>query len=317
MAWRQRLHVIEGDVTLHRLGILDATYDALAEKVDGIIHSAAHVNFIYPYEALRATNVLGIHEVIRFAFQSRIKPVHYLSTAAIWPMGSGQTFLEKDSIEHGRLLNLGYDESKWVGERCLLNAAERGLPVARYRPGEVGGDSISGRCVIDHFLLAAVKGFVQFGAFPALDMFVDVAPVDYVAKAIVYLAFHRNPLGRAFHLTNSHRPHMSDSLNFLRGLGYRFDEIRFETLRDRLIHSEAFVRNALFPYQAVLQEMDDVSLQLPDYDARETLRELEGSGIECPPADEKLFGTYMRYLQAIGFMPDPAEAPIQERSYAV
>jgi thioester reductase-like protein len=302
--------VIEGDVTLPRLGIVDAAYESLARDVDCIIHSAAHVNFIYPYEALRATNVLGVHEIIRFAFHGRIKPVHYLSTAAIWPMGAERTFYENDPIEHGELLNLGYDEAKWVSEKCLLHAAERGLPVARYRPGEVGGDSQTGRCVLDHFAVAGIKGFLQFGAFPAIDMYLDVTPADYVAKAVVYMAFRRNPLGRAFHLTNPRRCHMSDALTYLRSLGYRFEELRFEEIRDRLIYSSDFANNALFPYQAMLMDMDDRSLQLPNYDCQETLRELEGSGVVCPPVGDELFGTYMRYLRGIGYMPEPVETAV-------
>jgi amino acid adenylation domain-containing protein/thioester reductase-like protein len=315
-AWEERLHVVEGDVTLPRMGLADQTYETLARDIDAILHGAAHVNFIYPYEALRAANVLGIHEIIRFAFHSRIKQVHHLSTAAIWPMGAQYTFYEKDAIDHGKPLNLGYDEAKWVGEKCLLNAAERGLPVARYRPGEVGGDSLTGRCVTDHFLFACIKGFLQFGAFPALDIEVDVAPVDYVARAMVHLIFHGNTLGRAFHLTNPHRRHMSAALTYLRSLGYQFEEMPFETLRDRLIASSDFANNALFAYQAALQEMDNISLQLPTYDTRQALRELAGSGIACPPADEKLFETYLRYFWESGFLPAPVEIAIEADVHA-
>ena len=305
-AWDTRLHVVEGDVTLPRMGLQDADYETLAHQVDAIFHGAAHVNFIYPYEALRATNVLGLHEIIQFAFHRRIKPVHHLSTAAIWPMGVQYTFRERDSIDHYKLLNLGYDEAKWVGEKCLLHAAERGLPVARYRPGEVGGDSVTGRCVTDHFLIASIKGFLQFGAFPQLDIEVDVAPVDYVAKATVYMAFHRQPIGRAFHLTNPSRRTMRQALAFLRSLGYQFIELPFEVLRDRLVSSPDFASNALFAYQAALEDMNDVSMQLPTYDTRDAQHELEGSGIVCAPADEKLFETYFNYLRGSGFMPDPA-----------
>ena len=306
-AWESRLQVVDGDITLPRLGMKDSDYEMLARYVDAIFHGAAHVNFIYPYEALRATNVLGIHEVIQFAFYARIKPVHHLSTAAIWPMGSQYKYYEKDPIDHNGLLNLGYDEAKWVGEKCLLNAEERGLPVARYRPGEVGGDSVTGRCVTDHFIIACFKGFLQFGLFPDLDIEVDVAPVDYVAKSMVYMAFHRNVLGRAFHLTNPSRRRLKDGLDYLRKFGYQFEEVSFVDLRDRLVNSPDFSSNALFAYQAVLDEMDNVSMQLPTYDTRETDRELAGSGIACPPADEKLFGTYLRYLQDIGYIPLPEE----------
>ena len=65
------------------------------------------------------------------------------------------------------------------------------------------------------------------------------------------------------------------------------------------------LESALATYQAALEDMDDLSMQLPTYDTRETQRALEGSGIACPPADEKLFGTYLRYLQGTGFIPQP------------
>ncbi len=304
-AWNTRLHVVEGDVTLPRMGLPDAVYETLARQVDAIFNGAAHVNFIYPYEALRATNVLGLHEIIQFAFHLRIKPVHHLSTAAIWPMGRQYTFRERDSIDHYKLLNLGYDEAKWVGEKCLLNAAERGLPVARYRPGEVGGDSVTGRCVTDHFLIACIKGFLQFGAFPRLEIGVDVAPVDYVAKAMVYMAFRRNPLGRAFHLNNPNPGSMANALAFLRQQGYSFEELSFDELRDRLVSSPTFSQNALFPYQAVLEEMDAVSMQLPVYDTSQAQRELAGSGIICSPTGPELYTKYLGYLQRIGFLPMP------------
>lgn len=306
-AWDQRVHVVPGDIILPRLGLADSAYEATAREIDCIIHSAAHVNFIYPYEALKTTNVLGLHEIIRFAFHGRIKPVHYLSTAAIWPMGSEQTFYESDPLDHGKLLNLGYDEAKWVGEKCLINAMERGLPVARYRPGEVGGDSVTGRCVLNHFLFASLRGFLQFGAMPAVDTFLDVAPVDYVAKAIVYMALRKNPLGRAFHLTNPRTRHMKEGTEFLRRLGYQFEDLPFDEVRRRLIMSPNFSENALFPYQAVLESMDERSLQLPKYDCGQTEAELEGSGIVCPPGDEKLFRTYLGYLRDVDFLPSVEE----------
>jgi myxalamid-type nonribosomal peptide synthetase MxaA len=308
-AWRERLEVVEGDITLTRLGLPDTTYEMLAREVQVILHGAAHVNFIYPYEAVRATNVLGLHEMIQFAFHTRIKPFHHLSTVGIWPMGSSRTYYENDSIDHGGRLNLGYHEAKWVGERCLINAAERGLPVTRYRPGEIGGNSDTGQSDTEHIVLAAFKGFLQFGVFPTLDFAMDVAPVDYIAQAFTYLAVRKNVTDRAFHLTNPDRRPLSDWLGYIRNLGYRFRELPFEEVWDQLRLSPDFSSNALFPYQAALRDMDSQSLQIPKFDTREILRELGGSGISCPPADEKLFRTYWGYLQGIGFVPRPEQLP--------
>ena len=49
------------------------------------------------------------------------------------------------------------------------------------------------------------------------------------------------------------------------------------------------------------------SFQLPRYDCGQTQRELDGSGIECPPVDAQLLGTYLRYLRRIGFIQSPDE----------
>jgi myxalamid-type nonribosomal peptide synthetase MxaA len=308
-AFDARVHALEGDVILPRLGLSDAMYEKLAREIDSIIHCAGYVNFIYPYEALKATNVAGVHEIIRFGFNGRIKPVHYMSTAAIWPMGPEYTFYESDPIDHGQLLNMGYDDVKWVGEKCLINAADRGLPVARYRPGEVSGDSRTGRGMLHHFIVAAFKGFLQLGAFPGIETYLDMAPVDYMTKAMVHLVFRRKPLGRAFHLTNPHPMAMSEVLSFFRGLGYQFEEMPFAELRRRLFEDAAFHDNALFPFQTVLESMDDRNFQLPHYDCRQTLAELEGSGIVCPPVDEALLGVYVNYLKSVGYLPEPG-APL-------
>jgi hypothetical protein len=138
-------------------------------------------------------------------------------------------------------------------------------------------------------------------------MYLDVTPADYVAKSVVYLSMQRSSLGKVFHLTNPERWHMRDALGFIRSLGYQFQERPFVQIRDDLIHRPDFASNALFPYQAMLMELDDHALGLPHYDCQQALRALEGSGIVCPPVDERLLGTYLRYLLNVGFMPLPQE----------
>jgi len=162
--WRRRVTFVHGDLSKDRLGMSDADYARCAAEVDLILHSGAHVNFLYPYPALRPINVLGTRRMIELACHGeRAIPLHYISTAAIWPMGPHRTFTETDSIDHGQLLNLAYDEAKWVAEKSLERAAARGLPVTIYRPGEVGGNSKTGQSVIDHFAVALLKGGLQIG----------------------------------------------------------------------------------------------------------------------------------------------------------
>ena len=66
-----------------RLGLSTGEFRELARSIDVIYHAGALVNFIYPYEELRAANVAGTREVIRLAGLCRGIPVHYVSTTAV------------------------------------------------------------------------------------------------------------------------------------------------------------------------------------------------------------------------------------------
>ena len=65
------------------LGLSDAQFRDLGRALDIIYHPGALVNFIYPYQELRAANVAGTREVIRLAGEYRGIPVHYVSTTAV------------------------------------------------------------------------------------------------------------------------------------------------------------------------------------------------------------------------------------------
>ena len=98
-AFDSRVSVIKADVSLDQLGVDEETYNMLLYEVDIIIHSAAQVNLIYPYAALRRANVFGTVNMIKLAATSKIKPLHYLSTNAVFPAKPGKTYKEDTSLD--------------------------------------------------------------------------------------------------------------------------------------------------------------------------------------------------------------------------
>lgn len=50
----------------------EADWERKAARADVIHHRGAEVNFLYPYEKLRAANVFGTQEVLRLA--ARLQP---------------------------------------------------------------------------------------------------------------------------------------------------------------------------------------------------------------------------------------------------
>ena len=77
---RKRIIPIVGDLSQPLLGLSRDRFNAIAKSVDVIYHNGAWVNFTYPYSQLKAANVSGTQEVLRLAVQSKVKPVHFIST---------------------------------------------------------------------------------------------------------------------------------------------------------------------------------------------------------------------------------------------
>lgn len=98
-AFADRIGVVVGDMSQPRLGLSAAESSRITEISEAIFHVGAMVNFIYPYRALRQTNVEGTREIVRMAFAHRTKPVHFVSSTAIWPMGRTRRFAEDTALD--------------------------------------------------------------------------------------------------------------------------------------------------------------------------------------------------------------------------
>ena len=304
-SYEPRIFPIRGDLSQENLGIDQNDFEELSENIDMIFHNGGTVNFIYPYQALKGINVNGMREIIKLGFKNKIKPVHFVSTIAIWPMGADRVFNNDSSIDHNLHLNMAYDETKWVAEKMLLQARNCGLPVTIYRPGEVSGHSKTGMCVPQHFIYAILAGSIQIKSLPIANCLIDLTPVDYVAEAMVYLSLQPESLNKAFHITNPSPLHTTQMNTWLRSIGYRFEEMSLEKWRHKLMNSINFANNALYPYAAVLEEFHEVHLNFPKYDCQKTVQALEGSSIKCPPVDETLLAIYIEFFVRIGFLQEP------------
>jgi myxalamid-type nonribosomal peptide synthetase MxaA len=304
-SYESRILAVKGDLSQEGLGIAQNEWEFLSQDIDMIFHNGGAVNFIYPYQALKPINVNGTREIIKLGFKNKIKPVHFVSTVAIWPMGAHRVFANDSSIDHNLHLNMAYDETKWVGEKMLLQARDRGLPVTIYRPGEVSGHSETGMCIPQHFIYAILAGSIQMQAMPIANCLIDLTPVDYVAKAMSYLSLQPQSLGKAFHITNPSPIHSTQIYTWLRSVGYRFEELPLEDWRHKLMSSSNFAENALYPYAAVLEEFHEVHLNFPRFDCQQTLQALDGSLIQCSEVNEKLLSTYKDFFIRVGFLPEP------------
>jgi thioester reductase-like protein len=315
----ERMTAVPGDLTQPGMGLIAEEFNRLAHQADLVVHAGAWVNFTYPYSVLKGGNVDGTREVLRFATTGNTKPFHYVSSTAVFTPASyaGGRALEDDPLEQTEGLFSGYAETKWVCEKVLALAQERGLPVAIYRPGVISGHRVTGVGNTSDMVWNVIKGCIELQACIEPSPEIDVAPVDFVAQAIVYLALHGDrSIGQRFGFANPRPTPYREIFETVEKIGYPIRYLDYGPWRRELgAIARAGGENALVPFLPLFPELpESVPAPLAEgqsipamlYDDRNLKAALVGSGISCPVLDEALVRTYMAYFVDSGFIDPPS-----------
>ena len=311
-----RVHGLSGDLSQPLLGLQAARFDAVADEVQSIYHCGAEIDWLKPYSSLAAVNVGGTREVIRLA-SKRGRAVHHVSTLGVYPLAEDAElpFSEQAPLKDGNKLNLGYAQSKWVAEKLLEQAMQRGLPVTIYRPSFVTGDSRDGReQASEHQLLYAfVAGSVQMGHVPRSDKVVDAVAVDWLGDAIAALSLQADIAGQRLNLTNPEPMGQRKWYTLLRARGYELREIAYARWRAHVLKLDG--DNPLARFGAYYKLMDErrmgrlerqMAHRMPVETACAQAR-LAREGLTCPAFDEQLVSTYLDYYVGRALLPRPTD----------
>ena len=309
-----RIVPVAGDLSEPLLGLGAKRFEQLAAEIDAVYHNGASVNWVYPYEALKPTNVLGTQEVLRLASRHRTKPVHFVSTLGVFPLvgrSDAGVVREDDPLDHGGSLYNGYTQTKWVAEKLVEIARARGLPVSVYRPSLVAGDSRTGAWNSDDITCKMIKSWVGLGNVPAVNMEMNLVPVDYVSQAIVRLSLQEGSLGKRFHLANSHTVKVDDLVSWIEAFGYPLKRIPYDRWRTELLNPVKGLREdamySVIPLLSMSATIEGPKMvqAIPDFDRHNTTAALASTGISCPPVDAGTFENYLVYLVRSGFLASP------------
>jgi amino acid adenylation domain-containing protein/thioester reductase-like protein len=208
---------VPGDLGCPRFGLDQAEFDRLAESVDAIVHNGALVNLLMDYSSHRQANVAGTAEIVRLAALGGPKQLHYVSTLSVFGSpGSGEAPADEDEAGDSALPSDGYSQSKWVAEKILALARDRGVPSAVYRLGEVmpgAGGLANPRSVLDHLLRACLRTGLRF-ATPALT---DWTPIDTVSRFIAAAVVEGQTQDGCFHVLLPSSVQVADVIDTLAG----------------------------------------------------------------------------------------------------
>jgi thioester reductase-like protein len=250
----ERVVVVPGELERPALGLGAAAYEELAGSIDTIFHAAARVDWIRPYADMKAANVTGTEEIIRFACHRLTKPLHLVSTLwvfpASWPTG---TVCESDRPllrDH----ESGYAQSKAVAEHMVWEAHRRGLPVTVHRMGFIANASAQQSMKLSDFIPAMIEDAIRLRCLPSVETRFELVPVDVISRQIVGLALSPTSLGRAFHLNNPDRASTSELASALHELGFDIERVPYAEWTRRILAAPHNALYPLFPFVAAHNE---------------------------------------------------------------
>lgn len=322
------LEVLAGDIGLPGLGLDPASWTRLAETVDLIVHPAAHVNHLLPYNQLFAANVAGTAELIRVAITGRLKRLNVVSTLGVNTVAS--TLVDEDGDIRVTIPRCamndsyanGYGISKWAGEVLLREAFDLcGVPVSVFRPGMILAHSrYAGQLNVPDMFTRLLYSLAVTGLAPGSFYAADTGngrprgryegfAVDFLADALTAIGARDLPGYHSYNLASTHEDcsSLDDFVDWMIEAGCPIERIdrydawldRFETVLRALPDDQRqqSVLAILDPYRR--HQTPGVRMHLP---AERFRAAAEATGYQVPAVSKDLIAKYVADLRHLALL---------------
>jgi len=299
----QRVEILLGDLAKPGLGFTEDKMRWLEKNVDSIYHNGAHVHHIYDYEMLYTNNVISTLQLIQLAVKEKNKRLHFISTisAASQYDDHGNTVENVPSDSLPPHFKQGYEQSKWVAEKLVTQAQERGVRASIYRLGMIQGQQDTGIVNEGNHFTLLLKSCIQLGVAPDIAWEIELTPVDIVSQAVVALSLQHNLLP-VYHLNNPHTMSWKKMVNTLCEQNYPIALIAASRWQQEYLAALP-EDNALFVAVSLYRDNLILSHSHSAIDCVKTQEQLMKLGVHYPKIENKLFATYLHYLMKVGFLP--------------
>ncbi|KAJ5613372.1 hypothetical protein N7510_006566 [Penicillium lagena] len=257
---KQKIMALTCSLEQPNLGLDDHIISRMQNSVSRIIHTAWPVNFNLPLTQFEP-HVHGIYNLIQFSLSVRLpEPAVMIFCSSIsTALGSSSAEVQEVPTQDlGTALDMGYGQSKLVGEKITSIARQSGAKTFSLRIGQVSGHSKKGLWNDTEALPLMIRSTLTVRALPALDQTCSWLPVDTLASIIVELTnacaapncnYGTNGASSSrtiayvddsiYNVSNPREFSWASLLSSLKCAGFHFDTVPFEQWLEMLRDSEA------------------------------------------------------------------------------
>lgn len=214
----ERVIAVCGDLGKSKLGMSKENWEFLTEEIHSIYNNGALVNYLFNYEKMRAANVDGTNEIIRFALAGQSKVLNHISTTFSWGWAVKDILLENDHNDDLDLLDFGYSQTKWVSERIVKDAMNKvGLQARVFRPALITPSVDGGGNNFD-ISIRLMAYMVNHNMDVDAHNQVSFTPADVAANNIIALSQMEDTMDETFHVVRDDYATMMDITNIITDL---------------------------------------------------------------------------------------------------
>ncbi|MCZ6807881.1 MAG: SDR family oxidoreductase, partial [Deltaproteobacteria bacterium] len=296
-----RISIVEGDIGQDRCGVSDGMIAELRGRAKHLFHLAALYDMSASLEESERANVEGTRHACQLA-EALDATLHHVSSIAV--AGDHKGFFREDMFDEGQKHKHPYFKTKFLAEKLVREECR--APYRIYRPGVVVGSSKDGEAdKIDGIyygfksiqrLRHLLPEWLPLIGFEGAEL--HLVPVDYVARAMDEIAHQDAPNGATFHLVDPKPKSFGEAVNILCKAAHapRFSARIDPRVLNLIPPGVGALLSAMPAVKSARNELM-AELGIPDsvlpyvnwrssFDARDTQRALEGTGIECPPLED-------------------------------
>ncbi|KAJ5190103.1 Acyl transferase/acyl hydrolase/lysophospholipase [Penicillium cf. griseofulvum] len=175
---KNKVSIVEVDITLDQLGLSSDAYAAIVSNVDIGVHCAANRSFWDSYHTLQSINVQFVKSLVRLALLAG-SSLHFMSSGRVTLYGDG-VLPPKDGSD-------GYVGTKWAAERFLKRiSTEKKLLMYVHRPVGVSRESNGGvdRGAVLQDLTRIMGRIGSRPSFEGVAGSIDVLPLNEVVSLV-------------------------------------------------------------------------------------------------------------------------------------
>ncbi|MEN2767800.1 SDR family oxidoreductase [Ornithinibacillus xuwenensis] len=286
---RENFTIVRGDITKENL-MLDSTISpTLTKKITHLFHLAAVYDLAVPKAVAYNVNVNGTDNVNKWLRNiENLKRYIYFSTAYVSGKREGKIF-ENELVE-GQEFRNHYEHTKYLAE-YLVKERVNEIPTTIIRPGVVKGNSKTGQTIKFDGLYFMLNVFDRLRYSPVIPYLGkgtpegNFVPSDYVLNATSYLAIHPIGEGKTYHLTDP-KPYKMREIQKMLAQLYLGKAPKGSIPIS--VTKAALGLKAIRKWLKVEAEAMDYFTIHSSYDCSQAVRDLSGTGINCPDLKDTL-----------------------------